>query len=680
MGIPLELKFDAPSQLLDYYFSIQQQNKMLGEAKLLLVGQGEVGKTSIANRLMSDHFNPNEGKTNGIEIHQWMVGERDGAQLRLNVWDFGGQEIMHATHQFFLTKRSVYLLVVAARAGERDGNLHYWLEMIGLYGGDSPVILVMNKCEETYRDFDENRIRIDYGNRINICGFHYTSCKTGEGFFELSKQIVNNASSLSHVQDLLPINYFSIKSTLEEEASISDIISEDQYIEICKLNKVTDRSEQMRLLRFLHDLGCVLHYDDPDQNFALRDTRILNPEWITSGVYQILNNPDFLRKGDGLISKSELSSVFADDECNSGKSRNDFLVEIMAMYELCFAFPNNTNMLLVPELLSSKEPDIGWGKPGDLPRSTVNFRYHYAVLPHGMIPRLIVRCNHLLTTSPTYWKSGVVLEVEGCRALVRGDHRQGVVHIQIQGENKSRRREALAVIRNNFSAVHQTYGDLRVEAKVPLPRHPLAPPVDYEFLLELERNNTITHHFEKASVYSVSRLLDGVDVRRYDLFMCYNNEDKDAVAGLVARMKQRGIRCWIDDADLTPGREWIVEVGDAITECSAMAIVMGPNGIGKWQSQEIQVALNQKLEGKDMAIIPVLIPGGSLRSLPSKIEFLRTMSIVNFEHGFDIIYSSLHETGDDATSDQIKTSKQMDEMASKIQLEWDKLLRAIEVK
>ena len=53
---------------------------------------------------------------------------------------------MHATHQFFLTKRSAYVLVLGSRAGEIEGRLEYWLKMTHSYGGTSPVIVVLNKC------------------------------------------------------------------------------------------------------------------------------------------------------------------------------------------------------------------------------------------------------------------------------------------------------------------------------------------------------------------------------------------------------------------------------------------------------------------------------------------------------------------------------------------------------
>ena len=86
----------------------------LSEGKLILVGRGEVGKTSLVRRLAKNEFRGDEAKTQGINITNWPL-QCGSDTLRLNVWDFGGQEIMHATHQFFLTERSLYLLVLSVR-------------------------------------------------------------------------------------------------------------------------------------------------------------------------------------------------------------------------------------------------------------------------------------------------------------------------------------------------------------------------------------------------------------------------------------------------------------------------------------------------------------------------------------------------------------------------------------
>ena len=151
------------SSILAFYFD--SRRRRLNEAKVLLIGQGGVGKTSLVKRLINNTFNPDEGKTDGIAIQKWPISAQDAREIQLNVWDFGGQEIMHSTHQFFLTKRSLYVIVLDARAGEEQGNLHYWLEMIRVYGSDSPVLVVVNKCDEHYERLDEKRLRLDYENK-----------------------------------------------------------------------------------------------------------------------------------------------------------------------------------------------------------------------------------------------------------------------------------------------------------------------------------------------------------------------------------------------------------------------------------------------------------------------------------------------------------------------------------
>jgi hypothetical protein len=132
LPIPPEIlaKKDEPTTIINYHLQHETgQKKPLNEAKMLLVGQGSVGKTSLVKRLLKDEFDLHEEKTEGIEIEEWQV-TADDQKIRLNVWDFGGQEIMHATHQFFLTKRSLYLLVLDARLGDEENRIEYWLKII----------------------------------------------------------------------------------------------------------------------------------------------------------------------------------------------------------------------------------------------------------------------------------------------------------------------------------------------------------------------------------------------------------------------------------------------------------------------------------------------------------------------------------------------------------------------
>ena len=57
-----------PSDILEYYFRVRGGRRPLNEAKLILVGRGAVGKTSVVKRLIDDQFDPHEKKTDGIQI------------------------------------------------------------------------------------------------------------------------------------------------------------------------------------------------------------------------------------------------------------------------------------------------------------------------------------------------------------------------------------------------------------------------------------------------------------------------------------------------------------------------------------------------------------------------------------------------------------------------------------
>src|SRR5437870_5822303 len=69
--------------------------------------------------------------------------------VAVHIWDFGGQEMMHATHQFFLTARSLYLLVLNRRPGGINREADYWFRLVRAFGGkDAPVIVVLNKQKD----------------------------------------------------------------------------------------------------------------------------------------------------------------------------------------------------------------------------------------------------------------------------------------------------------------------------------------------------------------------------------------------------------------------------------------------------------------------------------------------------------------------------------------------------
>ncbi|MEA5551372.1 COR domain-containing protein [Anabaena cylindrica UHCC 0172] len=497
LNIPEEIlgiswdKLGEPSKILSYYFSLQtEEQKPLNEAKVLLVGQGTVGKTSLVKRLIENKFDANERKTEGINIQNWDI-EVNHQTIRLNIWDFGGQEIMHATHQFFLTKRSLYLLVINAREDEQQNRIEYWLKIIESFGGDSPIILVGNKTDEHPLDIDQKGLRDKYKNIKEILSI---SCKTGNGVDKLLAVIKREINKLEGIHDPLPLSWFEVKTCLEEMNK--NYIDYSEYETICRREKITEELKQSTLIELLHQLGIILNFrDDP----RVQDTSVLHPEWVTIGVYKILNDNLLMTQFRGILQRQQLQRIL--DCPEYPRNKQQFIIEMMGKFELCFPLEDRDSYL-IPDLLPKQEPATGdW-------ENILAFQYHYNVLPNSIISRFIVRMHHT-ADKQTWWRTGIVLKYRNSRALIKSDQEDRKIFISITGDI-STRKELLAMIRSQFDAIHQTFTGLDPKEKVPIPGHPHIF-VDYENLLVYADENLRIIPAGLKEAFNAIELLNGIE-------------------------------------------------------------------------------------------------------------------------------------------------------------------------
>ncbi len=329
---------------------------------------------------------------------------------------------MHATHQFFLTKRSLYLLVLDSRLTQEENRVEYWLKIIQSFGGESPVLIVGNKIDQHPLDIDRTGLQKKYP---NIVGILETSAATGAGIEELKAAITEQVNNLPHVRDLLPETWFTVKTKLEELGRQSNFITHDKYLELCAENEVSDETSQRTLIGFLHDLGVVLHFQDDPRLEALG---ILNPQWVTNGVYKILNSHT-LFQNKGVLTTSMLDEILNLPEYPRGKRL--FIVDMMKKFELCYDIESDKTFL-VPDLLPKDQPELKFnGVPA--------FEYAYPVLPSSVITRFIVRMNQKIDDG-FVWRTGVVLKIGENKALVKADIEDRKITIAIDGVEYSRAR------------------------------------------------------------------------------------------------------------------------------------------------------------------------------------------------------------------------------------------------
>ncbi|HJQ25488.1 MAG TPA: COR domain-containing protein [Blastocatellia bacterium] len=474
--------------------------EQLNEAKMLVVGDGKVGKSSVVERLLYDTFNPQNETTLGVDINDEMKivqseVKGEGEPIKLNIWDFGGQEIQHSTHQFFLTTRSLYLLVMDARKGDQLNNIEYWLKLIESFGGDSPIIIVINQIDQLKGQRPLNLDRKSLQAKYHIRDFVETSCATGEGMPALKTAIARAVGQMTHVRDIWPREWLAVKRRLREMRA--DYIPIEKYIEICGEENLDDEDLQQSLLGLLHDLGVVIRLSG--------DTEVLNPRWVTQGVYGVLTSA-YVIKRHGQFDLNNMGEILAglpDANVRYPPHTHRRLIDVMRHFELCFEFTDRRSHYLIPQHLDDNELDIPWDDA-----EALKFQYHYEILPNAIISRFIVRMNQYIRQQ-YYWKNGIFLHDGENRARIKADLIDRKIFISVTGKEKSRR-AFLAVIRFVFDEINSNFS-IEIKQMIPLPGAPQVL-VSYQDLIAYEEMNEpqiIVPELRKK--FSVRELLDGVE-------------------------------------------------------------------------------------------------------------------------------------------------------------------------
>jgi hypothetical protein len=229
----------------------------------------------------------------------------------------------------------------------------------------------------------------------------------------------------------------------------------------------------------------------------------LNPEWVTQGVYAIINHP-LLTQKKGVLDLKDLGTIL--DPKTYPRNKHLFIIDMMRNFEMCFDFIGFTNQkFLVSVKLPLEPPELGsW--PGAL-----RFQYRYEVLPESIITRFMVRMREFID-GDTYWRHGVRLKSEDGenQALVRAELEDRKITIAVAGKPPGRR-NLLRLIRADFYKIHKTFGDLSVQEKIPISEKPEIL-VDYNHLLYLEKLGVETFLPEGCYLQvPVKILLDGIE-------------------------------------------------------------------------------------------------------------------------------------------------------------------------
>ena len=482
--IPEEIKVNGKAAVLRFLKDIFKQGASeLFEVKMLIVGEGETGKTTLWNLLQDPSYpvpNPKQKSTIGIQIKEgWSFQhiERSQDEFQVNLWDFAGQDIQYMTHQFFLTRRSFYVLLADGR--RQVANFSYWLRIIDLLGCDPtsndplPVLVVLNEKGNpiSKMPYDPQTAKTDYP-KLNIIRREVDFAIKDDGRMEaLTKNIQQIlCKQIEHLPLTIPAYWNAVRQELYEKRKTNNHIDVDTFEEICQDKGIQDQQQLSDLSELLHDLGVILHFkDDP----ALEDFIVLNPQWAVNAVYEIMKHEEVKTKNQGRFDKDLLRKVWKGKGYNANERSKLLNLMLKDNLEVCFsAKEKGKTIYIAPQLLPETKPeDLDWES---IPQN-LQYIYHYPFMPKGIIGRLIVRLNELIDSKAdkkVVWEKGMIIKIDDTRALVQEveDKRQGrqLIKIEVKGATLENKKYVLRRVQEQLEQIHRrSFPSLKVFQKVP---------------------------------------------------------------------------------------------------------------------------------------------------------------------------------------------------------------------
>ena len=161
-GNPLNPELEAAykqgiSEVKTYLRAKAESQIALDEAKLILIGEGAVGKTCLMDALGDSPWEEHPS-THGIQIKPINLAVPDSSKtITLNAWDFGGQRVYRPTHQLFFSAPAVYLVVWKPREGSQAGQVKEWIQLVKRREPSAKILVVATHGGPQQRQPDIDR-------------------------------------------------------------------------------------------------------------------------------------------------------------------------------------------------------------------------------------------------------------------------------------------------------------------------------------------------------------------------------------------------------------------------------------------------------------------------------------------------------------------------------------------
>ena len=91
------------------------------------------------------------------------------------------------------------------------------------------------------------------------------------------------------------------------------------------------------------------------------------------------------------------------------------------------------------------------------------------------------------------------------------------------------------------------------------------------------------------------------------IFLSHNSNDKKFVRRLGKALSKKGIKVWIDEAEIKTGESLLRKISEGIRDMEYLAVVLSPNSVSSsWVQKELETATTLEIKNKRLKVIPIL--------------------------------------------------------------------------
>ncbi|WP_313387857.1 COR domain-containing protein, partial [Rhodospirillum rubrum] len=417
---------------------LEQGAERMRDAKMLVLGNGRVGKTQVCRQLLGAPFEENADSTHAIAVRSFKRIAPDGDTFRIQLWDFGGQDIYHGTHTLFMRSRGIYLIAWTPEQEDNDTHtwngqtfrnhtLPYWLAQVAAFGGHQRPLMVV----QTQADTAHDRRPLSPAAREKAEAFETWfeldySAKTGRRQASLMDTVADCYAVIE--QPLIGVVRARVKRALEDliTAGAPRTLTLAAFRDLC--TKAGGVADPALFLETLHNAGTLFH-----RAGFFDDDIILDQEWAIRAIYSVFerNSSTYAIIGSlgGRFTRSLLGRTLWDKDYT--RAEQDLFLSMMRSCGICFENrPGDADAgleadYIAPDLLPDRLSDCRWKGDGAEQRQD----RHYSHLPSALIRGVLCAIGQQAGSQADYWRHGLWLTDNQTKSegLITSDEPNGVL-------------------------------------------------------------------------------------------------------------------------------------------------------------------------------------------------------------------------------------------------------------